>query len=233
MKNWTGLIIADKQIKGVVDTLLKVNDITQVVGRYASADEAVKDLVAKGTVVVILELDADYRRSLKELKTVQLFGPYAVLGVGDGHVVSPILFDAFRLGMLDFISVDSEDFSSPSDTLFREFSQSVESLADADLSRLSRARLSPVTKKGSGGRGEADYLIALGVPRGGVSQAISLLGNLPIKEDAALFVSCLSGPGMTTVPAGCTAPHFGDSDLDIDGDVDLFDYALFIDLFGT
>jgi len=189
MKTWIGLIIADKQVAGVVDTLLKVNDITQVVGRYTSADEAVEDLGTKGTVVIVLELDDDYRRSLTQLKRVQLFGPYAVLGVGDGRVVSPILFDAFRLGMLDFISIGSEDIGSPTDALFRDFSQSVESLATADLSRLSRARLSPVTEKGSGARSEAEYFIALGVPRGGVSQAIRLLGALPLKEDAAVFVS--------------------------------------------
>jgi two-component system chemotaxis response regulator CheB len=91
--------------------------------------------------------------------------------------------------MLDFISIGSEDINSPSDSLFRDFSQSVESLATADLSRLSRARLSPVTEKGAGARGEAEYFIALGVPRGGVSQAISLLGKLPLKEDTAVFVS--------------------------------------------
>jgi two-component system chemotaxis response regulator CheB len=189
MKTWIGLIIADKQIKGVVDTLLKVNDITQVVGRYSSADEAVRDLGAKGKVVIVLGLDNDYRRSLKELKTVQLFGPYAVLGVGDGHITSPILFDAFRLGMLDFISIDTEDINSPSDTLFRDFSQSVESLADADLSRLSRARLSPVSEKGSGERKDAEYFFALGVPRGGISQAVRLLGSLPLEDNTALFVS--------------------------------------------
>jgi len=189
MKTWIGLIIANKQIKGVVDTLLKVNDITQVVGRYASAEEAVQDLGVKGNVVIVLELDDDYRRSLTQLKTVQLFGPYAVLGVGDGHVVSPILFDAFRLGMLDFISIESEDINGPSDSLFRDFSQSIESLATADLSRLSRARLSPVTEKGSGALGEAEYFIALGVPRGGISQMVRLLGSLPLKEDAAVFVS--------------------------------------------
>ena len=189
MKTWIGLIVADKQVKGVVDTLLKVNEITQVVGRYTNADEAVKDLGAKGKVVIILELDDNYRRSLTQLKTVQMFGPYAVLGVGNGHVVSPILFDAFRLGMLDFISISSEDINGPSDVLFHEFSQSVESLAEADLSRLSRARLSPVSEKGASARSEAEYFIALGVPRGGVSQMVSLLGNLPLKDDAALFVS--------------------------------------------
>jgi two-component system chemotaxis response regulator CheB len=189
MKTWIGLIVADKQVKGVVDTLLKVNDITQVVGRYTNADEAVNDLGTKGTVVIILELDGDHRRSLKDLKTVQLFGPYAVLGVGDGRVASPILFDAFRLGMLDFISIDSEDINSPSDALFREFSQSIESLATADISRLSRARLAPVSEKGSSARNEAEYFISVGVPRGGISQAVSLLGNLPLRDDAALFVS--------------------------------------------
>ncbi|MBN1882770.1 MAG: hypothetical protein JW885_11395 [Deltaproteobacteria bacterium] len=189
MKTWIGLIVADKQVTGVVDTLLKVNEITQVVGRYTNADEAVKDLGSKGAVVVVLELDDDYRRSLTQLKTVQLFGPYAVLGVGDGRVASPILFDAFRLGMLDFISIDSEDINSPSDALFREFSQSIESLAAADISRLSRARLSPVSEKGSSARGGAEYMIAVGVPKGGVSQAVSLMGNLPLRDDAALFVS--------------------------------------------
>jgi two-component system chemotaxis response regulator CheB len=189
MKTWIGLIIGDSQIKGVIDTLLKVNDVTQVVGRYTSADEAVKDLGAKGRVVIVLGLDEDYRRSLTQLKTVQLFGPYAVLGVGDGRIASPILFDAFRLGMLDFISIDSEDINSPSDALFRDFSQSVESLASADLTLLSRARLSPVSEKGSISGDEAEYFIAMGVPRGGISQAVSLLGGLPLREDAALFVS--------------------------------------------
>jgi hypothetical protein len=44
--------------------------------------------------------------------------------------------------------------------------------------------------------------------------------------DFEYFAPALSGPGVTTPPAGSTAYHFAGSDLDQDGDVDLADAAL-------
>ncbi len=45
--------------------------------------------------------------------------------------------------------------------------------------------------------------------------------------DHALFAGCLSGPNVSTVPAGCSASDFEAADLDDDSDVDLGDHGLF------
>ncbi len=43
--------------------------------------------------------------------------------------------------------------------------------------------------------------------------------------DTALFATCLSGPGVSTPPPGCSASAFARADLEEDGDVDLADFA--------
>ena len=45
--------------------------------------------------------------------------------------------------------------------------------------------------------------------------------------DFALIADCMSGPEVTSPPAGCDAGAFSRADLDIDEDVDLADFAEF------
>jgi sugar lactone lactonase YvrE len=42
--------------------------------------------------------------------------------------------------------------------------------------------------------------------------------------DAAIWLTCVAGPGVNVPPAGCTLQQFECADLDADGDVDLADY---------
>ena len=45
-------------------------------------------------------------------------------------------------------------------------------------------------------------------------------------DDFALFAACMPGPDITVPPGGCDPTHFGNSDLDNDGDADLADFAI-------
>lgn len=51
--------------------------------------------------------------------------------------------------------------------------------------------------------------------------------------DFERFSACLAGPEVTTPPAGCTPDEFDRSDMEDDGDVDLWDFALFQQVFGS
>lgn len=44
-------------------------------------------------------------------------------------------------------------------------------------------------------------------------------------DDFELFTACMPGPGVMLPPGGCDPAHFGNADLDRDGDVDLADFA--------
>jgi hypothetical protein len=50
-------------------------------------------------------------------------------------------------------------------------------------------------------------------------------------SDFAVFANCLAGPDESTVPGGCTPSQFDGADLDNDNDVDLWDAAVFQELF--
>lgn len=47
-------------------------------------------------------------------------------------------------------------------------------------------------------------------------------------DDAVIFFACVSGPGNTTVPAGCTPIQFAKCDANDDGDVDMDDVDAFM-----
>lgn len=49
--------------------------------------------------------------------------------------------------------------------------------------------------------------------------------------DTALFAVCLSGPGVSTPPAGCDTAAFARADIEGDDDVDLGDFAEYVILF--
>jgi two-component system, chemotaxis family, protein-glutamate methylesterase/glutaminase len=189
MKTWIGLIISDETLKNTVQTLLKVTNELQVVGIYSDAREAAADLKKKGDVQIIVGLRGD-QRSMADLKVLQLSGPYPVLGVGGLVEVTPILFDAFRLGMVDFIPFSPEDIGSPTDSLLRRINESIRMLSLVDITRIARARIRPV------GEGEktlyneqAGYYAVVGVPYGGINGAIKLLSQLPRRRDTAILVS--------------------------------------------
>jgi hypothetical protein len=51
--------------------------------------------------------------------------------------------------------------------------------------------------------------------------------------DYPRFAACMTGPGNTTRPPGCSAADFMAADLDADDDVDLADYRAFADNFSS
>jgi two-component system, chemotaxis family, protein-glutamate methylesterase/glutaminase len=189
MKTWIGLIISDETLKNAVQTLLKVTNEVQVVGIYSDAQEAAADLKNKGDVQIIIGLRGD-RQSIQDLKTLQLSGPYPVLGVGGLAEATPLLFDAFRLGMIDFIPFSPEDIGSPTDLLLRRITESIRMLSLVDVNRVARARIKPL------GEGEktpyneqAGYYAVLGVPYGGINGTIKLVSQLPRRRDTAILAS--------------------------------------------
>lgn len=189
MKTWIGLIISDETLKNTVQTLLKVTNELQVVGVYADAQEAAADLKKKGDVRIIIGLAGD-RQSIRALKIIQLSGPYPVLGVGGLIDTTPLLFDAFRLGMIDFIPFSPEDISSPTDSLLRRVTESIRMLCLVDVNRVARVRVRPFGEvEKSSYEEQAGYYAVLGVPHGGVNGAINLLSQLPRRRDSAILVS--------------------------------------------
>ncbi len=204
MKTWIGLIISDERLARTVQTLLKVNSAAQVVGTYTDAKEAARDLKDKGDVLVIFGIGPDRREFLKNLRVIQLSGPYPVLGVGTAADASPLLFDAFRLGMLDFISLPPEEIENPTDSLLKEIMESIDALSAGSSDRIRRVALKPFkeTEKVSPSD-QASYYVAVGVPRGGVSSAVRLLSQFPRRRDTALVVSL-------PIPQQSVAPFIAD-----------------------
>ena len=203
MKTWIGLIISDEALKNAIQTLLKVTNEIQVVGIYSDAREAAADLRKKGDVQIIVGLGGD-RQSVDDLKVLQLSGPYPMLGVGGLIDATPLLFDAFRLGMIDFIPFSPEDIGSPTDALLRRMTESIRMLCLVDVNRIARARVKPL------GEGEktpyseqAGYYTALGVPHGGMNGVIKLLSQLPRRRDTAILAS-------VPMPRACLGPFIAE-----------------------
>ncbi len=189
MKTWIGLIISDETLKNTVQTLLKVTNDLQVVGIYSDVREAAVDLKKKGDVKIILGLGGK-DHPISELKTIQLSGPYPVLGVGGLIEATPLLFDAFRLGMIDFIPFSPEDIENPTDSLLKRITESVRMLSLVNTERVARVSLKAFGEAEKNlQREQAAYYVVLGVPRGGVNGAIKLLSQLPRRKDAAIVMS--------------------------------------------
>jgi two-component system chemotaxis response regulator CheB len=189
MKTWIGLIISDEKLNNTIQTLLKVDNELQVVGIYSDAREATADLKKKGDVQIILGLGGN-EQAIKDLKAIQISGPYPVLGVGGIVEAAPHLFDAFRLGMIDFIPFSAEDIKSPTDSLLKRMTESVRMLSMADPHRIVRVRLKAFGEPERGSQQErAAYYVVLGVPQGGVNGAIKVLSQLPRRRDTAIVVS--------------------------------------------
>jgi two-component system chemotaxis response regulator CheB len=203
MKTWIGLIIPDETLKNTVQTLLKVTNDLQVVGIYSDAQEAVADLKKKGDVRIILGLRGD-RQSIRDLKMIELSGPYPVLGIGGLMDATPLLFDAFRLGMIDFISFSPEDIGSPTDLLLKRITESIRMLSLVNVDRITRVRVRRFgeTEK-TPYQEQAGYYIVLGVPQGGINGAIRLLSQLPRRRDTAIVAS-------VPLPQSCLGPFIAD-----------------------
>jgi chemotaxis response regulator CheB len=194
MKPWIALILPDEKMKGALTNLLKANASAQVIGTFSSVEDALSDLEKKGEVIVILGFGSNPQHSLRQLKKLQVFGPFPILGVGDEKTITPILFDMFRLGMLDFIPFSTEEIENPTDHIFRKLSSTIDALAHTRVERVSWARLpsSRGTKK-IDAQDAAHSCIIVGAPHGGLSSAIKLLCELPARSDVPL-VSILPLP---------------------------------------
>ncbi len=146
MKTWVEIVIADEKLRGTVETLLRVNDSAQVIGIFSNAEEATAELEKRGDVVVILGFSGNHKSTMRQLKLIQLHGPFTVLGIGNASDTSSSMFDAFRLGMLDFISLSSDEIKNPPDYILKELTQSIEVLSNADITRLKRVKLTRYEK---------------------------------------------------------------------------------------
>ncbi len=190
MKTWVAIVIGDEKLRKTIATLLKVNDSAQVIGIFSDAEEATVEIEKKGDVVVILGFSKDHKSSMRQLKLIQLHGPYTVLGVGNASETSSVMFDAFRLGMLDFISLSSEEIETPPDYILKELTQSIETISNADITRLKRVKLTRYEKPSwESCKEKPTYFMTMGVPRVGISSAIKLASTLPRRNDTALFLS--------------------------------------------
>ena len=190
MKTWVAIVIADEKLREAVATLLRVNDSAQVIGIFSNAEDATAELEKRGNVVVVLGFSENHKSTMRQLKLIQLHGPYTVLGVGNASETSSSMFDAFRLGMLDFISLSSEEIENPSDYILKEFTQSIETISNADITRLKRVKLTRYEKPSwESCKEKPTYFMTMGVPRVGISSAIKLATTLPRRNDTALFLS--------------------------------------------
>ena len=113
MKTWIGLIISDERLKNTVQTLLKVTNDLQVVGIYSDAQGGGRRPEEEGRRS---NHPRPRRRTITRSTSSRRYsfpGPYPVLGVGGLVEATPLLFDAFRLGMIDFIPFSPEDIKQP------------------------------------------------------------------------------------------------------------------------
>jgi two-component system chemotaxis response regulator CheB len=190
MKTWVAVVVQDERLRRTVETLLKVIDSAQVIGVFSDAEEAAAELEKRGNVVVVLGFSNDRKATMRQLKLIQLHGPYSVLGVGNAQDTAMSMFDAFRLGMLDYISLTPDEIESPSDHLLKEFTKSIETVSSADVTRLRRVKLTLYDKPGwESCRDKPLYFVVMGVPRVGISSAVKLASAIPRRNDTALFLS--------------------------------------------
>ena len=190
IKKWVGLFISDEGLRGAVETLLMVDDSTQIIGKFESTEQAISGLAKRGDVVVIMGLGGAIKEELNRLKLIQLNGPYPVLGVGDAKKSAPILFDAFRLGMLDFIPFNPGDVENPTDYLLKEMTGSIDILSRAQTAKIKRVRIASTEEAFKKMRDrKPSFFIVVGVPGGGVASAIRLVASLPRRSDTSLILS--------------------------------------------
>lgn len=190
MKTSVAVIVSDERMRSVVETIIKADDFLQLLGAYSNAVDSIQKLEKMENVVVVFGLGGDNQLSLKNLKMIQIYGPFPVLGVGYAEDAAPNLFDAFRLGMLDFISITSEEIESPTNNLFKQLTESIDALALADMGRISWTRIAPIgDKKSEGIPTKPSSFVVLGVPRGGLASAVKLLAEITKRDETAIFAS--------------------------------------------
>ena len=190
MKISIAVIVPDEKMRSVVETVIKTDASLQLIGVYSNALDAIQKLEKVENVVVVFGLGGDSQLSLKNLKMIQIYGPFPVLGVGGAEDAAPILFDAFRLGMLDFIPITSGEIENPAGNLSRQLTESINALAPADMGRISWARLAPIgDKKSEATPIKASYFVVLGVPRGGLTSAVKLIAEITRRDDTTIFAS--------------------------------------------
>jgi len=190
MNTSIAVITPDERMRSAVETIVKSDASLNLLGVYSNAVDAVQVLEKIEDVVVVFGLGGDNQTSLKNLKMIQVYGPFPVLGIGDAVDAAPTLFDAFRLGMLDFIPITSGEIESPTDNLFRQLTESINAIARADMGRISWARLKPFGDKKDGATtAKPSFAVVLGVPRGGLASAVKIMAEITKREDTAIFAS--------------------------------------------
>jgi two-component system chemotaxis response regulator CheB len=190
MNTSIAVISPDERMRSVVETIIKADASLNLLGVYSNAVDAIQVLENTENVVVVFGLGGDSQTSLKNLKMIQVYGPFPVLGIGDAGDASPALFDAFRLGMLDFIPVTSDEIENPMDSLSRHFTESVNAIAQADMGRISWARLTPFgDKKDEATTAKPSFAVVLGVPRCGLASAVKIMAEMAKRDDTAIFAS--------------------------------------------
>jgi two-component system chemotaxis response regulator CheB len=196
MKNRIGLIISDEGLSKSVQTLLTAGDGVELVGTYASPAEAA-DLGHTDGLLIVYGIGRDHEKSLDELRAIQLSGPYPIIGVGSVADAAPVLFDSFRLGMLDFIPLTPEMIEDPADSLLVQTVASIGAVGGGSVDRITRAKLKPFKEaERLESSDRAAYYVVLGVPRGGMNCVVRLLTQLPRRRDTALVVSLPIPPAL-------------------------------------
>jgi two-component system chemotaxis response regulator CheB len=203
MKNRIGLIVSDERLSKSVQNLLTADDGVELAGTYASPAEA-DDIRHADDLLIIYGIGRDHGKSLDELRAIQLSGPYPIIGVGSVADAAPILFDGFRLGMLDFIALSPEMIEDTADSPLAQTVKSIGAAGGGSVDRITRAKLKPFKEAERSEPSErAAYYVVLGVPRGGMACAVRLLTQLPRRRDTALVVTL-------PIPPASMAPFIAD-----------------------
>jgi two-component system chemotaxis response regulator CheB len=190
MNTSIAVITPDSRMRSAVETIVRADASLNLLGVYSNAVDAVQVLEKTKNVVVVFGLGGDNQTSLKNLKMIQVYGPFPVLGIGDAGDAAPALFDAFRLGMLDFVPFTSGEIENPTDNLFRQLTESINAIAQADMGRISWARLKPFgDKKDEATTAKPSFAVVLGVPRGGLASAVKIMAEITKRDDTAIFAS--------------------------------------------